>query len=69
MAVVGRVLRIGAVAGMALGLGGCLAVPEGITPVTGFDAERYTGTWYEIALRLRVRARPPERDRDLLAQS
>ena len=49
MAVVGRVLRIGAVAGMALGLGGCLAVPEGITPVTGFDAERYAGTWYEIA--------------------
>ncbi|MCW5718402.1 MAG: lipocalin family protein [Bauldia sp.] len=49
MAVAGRVLRIGAVAGMALALGGCLAVPDGITPVTGFEAERYTGTWYEIA--------------------
>ncbi|KMQ74667.1 lipocalin family protein [Marinobacter subterrani] len=30
-------------------LGGCTGVPEGINPVTGFNAERYLGTWYEIA--------------------
>lgn len=30
-------------------LGGCTAIPEGIAPVTGLDAQRYLGTWYEIA--------------------
>jgi apolipoprotein D and lipocalin family protein len=29
--------------------GGCTGVPEGIEPVRGFDAERYLGTWHEIA--------------------
>jgi apolipoprotein D and lipocalin family protein len=28
---------------------GCTGVPEGITPVTGFDVNRYLGEWYEIA--------------------
>ena len=30
-------------------LTGCVAVPDGIQPVSGFQAERYLGTWYEIA--------------------
>jgi apolipoprotein D and lipocalin family protein len=30
-------------------LAACVAVPDGIQPVTGFPAERYLGTWYEIA--------------------
>mgnify|MGYP001814512658 FL=1 len=30
-------------------LAGCLAIPEGVEPVTGFDVDRYTGTWYEVA--------------------
>lgn len=30
-------------------LTGCTGVPEGIAPVHGFDAQRYLGTWYEIA--------------------
>jgi apolipoprotein D and lipocalin family protein len=30
-------------------LAGCTSVPEGIEPVRGFDADRYLGTWYEIA--------------------
>ena len=30
-------------------LGACTGVPEGIEPVTGFEPERYLGTWYEIA--------------------
>lgn len=28
---------------------GCVSIPENITPVKGFDVERYKGTWYEIA--------------------
>ena len=28
---------------------GCTAPPKGIEPVAGFEAKRYTGTWYEIA--------------------
>ena len=30
-------------------LGGCLGMPKTITPVTGFDLNRYLGKWYEIA--------------------
>lgn len=30
-------------------LGGCLGMPDGVTPVTGFKLDRYLGTWYEIA--------------------
>jgi len=31
-------------------LAGCaVKVPDGIEPVTGFDAQRYMGRWYEIA--------------------
>lgn len=32
-----------------LAVAGCTGVPEGVTPVGGFDADRYLGTWYEIA--------------------
>jgi apolipoprotein D and lipocalin family protein len=28
---------------------GCTGIPKGVKPVTGFDAERYLGTWHEIA--------------------
>ena len=34
---------------LALALGGCVSVPEGIEPVTGFELDRYLGKWYEIA--------------------
>jgi apolipoprotein D and lipocalin family protein len=30
-------------------LGGCTGIPEGLEPVTGFEPDRYLGTWYEIA--------------------
>lgn len=30
-------------------LSACTGLPEGIEPVTGFDAEAYMGRWYEIA--------------------
>lgn len=32
-----------------LSLLACTSVPDGVKPVTGFDAQRYLGTWYEIA--------------------
>lgn len=32
-----------------LGLGACTGIPEGISPVTEFEVERYLGKWYEIA--------------------
>lgn len=34
---------------LLLMLVGCIGLPEGITPVRGFDAKRYLGKWYEIA--------------------
>jgi apolipoprotein D and lipocalin family protein len=31
-------------------IGGCsVAPPPGVTPITGFDLDRYLGRWYEIA--------------------
>ena len=30
-------------------LGGCVSVPDGVQPVTGFELDRYLGRWYEIA--------------------
>jgi apolipoprotein D and lipocalin family protein len=30
-------------------LAGCTGVPEGVEPITGFELERYLGTWYEVA--------------------
>ncbi len=46
-----KIRRVGyGLAGICcLALLGCTGIPEGIEPVTGFDQERYLGTWYEIA--------------------
>jgi apolipoprotein D and lipocalin family protein len=30
-------------------LSACTSIPDGVEPITGFDANRYLGTWYEIA--------------------
>lgn len=30
-------------------LAGCLGTPDGVEPVSNFDADAYLGTWYEIA--------------------
>lgn len=27
----------------------CTGVPDGVKPITGFELQRYLGTWYEIA--------------------
>lgn len=34
---------------LALLMSGCVTVPDNVRPVSGFDLERYLGTWYEIA--------------------
>ncbi len=34
---------------LAAVVGGCTGAPEGVQPVTGFELDRYLGTWYEIA--------------------
>jgi apolipoprotein D and lipocalin family protein len=36
-------------AGGSILLVGCTGIPEGVQPVTGFELDRYLGTWYEIA--------------------
>lgn len=28
---------------------GCATIPKGVVPVSGFELDRYLGTWYEIA--------------------
>jgi apolipoprotein D and lipocalin family protein len=30
-------------------LSGCTGIPDNVSPVSGFDVNRYLGTWYEIA--------------------
>jgi apolipoprotein D and lipocalin family protein len=30
-------------------LSGCLGMPEKVTPVSGFELDRYLGKWYEVA--------------------
>lgn len=34
---------------LPLVLAACVGKPEGVTPVKGFDRQRYLGKWYEIA--------------------
>lgn len=41
--------RLIALSALALMLSACTGLPSGIEPVTGFDQDRYLGTWYEIA--------------------
>ena len=34
---------------LAILVAGCTGLPDKVTPVSGFDVNRYLGTWYEIA--------------------
>lgn len=34
---------------ISLLVGGCLSMPDGVTPVTDFNLDNYLGRWYEIA--------------------
>lgn len=44
-----RVLLLAIAASALATLSGCLAIPEGVEPVSGFEVDRYMGTWYEVA--------------------
>lgn len=44
-----RVLLLAMAASTLAALSGCLAIPEGVQPVSGFEVDRYMGTWYEVA--------------------
>jgi apolipoprotein D and lipocalin family protein len=46
---IGYIKRSLLVAVIALGISGCIGVPDGTEPVTDFELERYLGTWYEVA--------------------
>jgi len=43
-----RLLRLFLLCGPLL-LGACTGIPDGITPVSNFQVDRYLGKWYEIA--------------------
>ena len=45
-----RIYGLLALTGLAL-LGGCVQLPDGIEPVTPFQADRYLGHWDENARR------------------
>ena len=40
---------IGFLSGFMGSIAGCGSIPKGLEPVKEFEAERYLGTWYEIA--------------------
>ncbi len=42
-------MRVFLIGFLSLFITGCLGIPKGIDPVTGFDLQRYLGKWYEIA--------------------
>jgi len=43
-----QVLKRAAVVCLLL-VAGCTGMPQGVTPVSGFEVNRYLGEWYEIA--------------------
>ncbi len=34
---------------LMMGVFGCTGIPEGVKPVSGFELNRYLGTWHEVA--------------------
>jgi apolipoprotein D and lipocalin family protein len=44
-----RIARAGVFIVIAHILAACTSVPDGVTPVSPFDIDRYLGKWYEIA--------------------
>jgi len=42
-----QILRVALL--LTVALTGCVGLPEGMTPVSGFDGQRYLGVWYEVA--------------------
>lgn len=46
---VGKRLSLPMCGALSILLFACTGVPKGLKPVTGFEADRYLGKWYEIA--------------------
>jgi len=44
-----RVLAMASLGLLASTQAGCTGAPDGVEPVSGFELQRYLGTWYEIA--------------------
>ena len=44
-----KLIRLALFAAVAMLLAGCLGMPSQVSPVSGFDLQRYLGKWYEIA--------------------
>lgn len=44
-----RITKIGFIATVLIMLSGCLGMPKGVEPVSGFELNRYLGKWYEVA--------------------
>ena len=44
-----KFISLGSLAIMTAVVFGCTKLPQGLEPVSGFDADRYLGRWYEIA--------------------
>lgn len=44
-----RIPVFAAVLALPFLLAGCMGMPQGVRPVTGFELDRYLGKWYEIA--------------------
>jgi apolipoprotein D and lipocalin family protein len=44
-----RILKAAVTAVLAVSLSACLGMPEKVSPVDGFELNRYLGKWYEIA--------------------
>ena len=42
-----RLVRLSAI--LAVFASACTGAPEGVEPVSGFELDRYLGTWYEVA--------------------
>ena len=36
-------------AGLVFLLSACASIPEGVTPIQGFEVNRFLGKWYEVA--------------------
>ncbi len=49
MKILSAVILILLIASMSYLMFGNLGIPAGVTPIQGFDVQRFTGTWYEIA--------------------
>ncbi|MDD9195082.1 lipocalin family protein [Aliivibrio sp. S3MY1] len=44
-----RITKIGFIGTVLMILSGCLGMPKGVDPVSGFELNRYLGKWYEVA--------------------